>query len=115
MTAILVSYQGAPVALAGPRRTDLVGELPDLPAGDPDARFALRMTYYAQLVARGELPGPYTDQDAQRFARVALIDPDQLARLADHTDDDLAEHFGIPVEQIPAARAEQPPNPEGWR
>jgi integrase len=63
MTAILVTYQGAPVALAGPRRTDLVGELPDLPPGDPRARFALRMAYYAQLVARGELPSPYGRSD----------------------------------------------------
>lgn len=106
MTAILVTYRGAPVALAGPRDTHLLGDLTTVAPGDPDARFALQMVFYAQLIARGELPGPYSDHDAQRFARTALIDPHELGRLVDRDARVLTEHFGVPLAQIHRAKRE---------
>jgi hypothetical protein len=48
-----------------------------LPAGDPLLTFVLYMCAYARDVHTGELPGPYTDHDARRFARAALV-PEEL-------------------------------------
>lgn len=106
MTAILVSYHGAPVALAGPRDTHLVGQLASARDGDPHARFALYMVYYAQQVARGQLSGPYTDTDAQRFARAALIHRGYLACHLDRAPVWLAERLGVPEDQIQLAMSE---------
>jgi hypothetical protein len=41
-----------------------------------------------------------------RFARAALIDADELGRLADRDDRALAEHFGVPLAQIHRAKRE---------
>ena len=106
MTAILVTHNGAPVALVGPRRTDLVGKLPSLPAGHPDARFALHKIAYAQLVSAGELPGPYQDDTAERFARAALIDPLELVLHMDRADHEIAELMRVPAGQVKRARDE---------
>ena len=106
MTMILVCYQGEPIALAGARDTHLLGQLASAAVGDPDARFALYMVYYAQLIACGQHPGPYTEQDAQRFARAALIDPGQLARHTGQDDARLAARLHLPEAQIHAGRHE---------
>jgi hypothetical protein len=64
------------------------------------------MAYYAQLVLREELPGPYTDAGAERFARFALIDPHEVRRRPGTGDHALAMELSVPVEQIVAARSE---------
>jgi hypothetical protein len=53
-----------------------------LPTGHPRKCHVCFMALYARDILTGELPGPYTDSDAERFARLALDEPDvtQLAR-----------------------------------
>jgi hypothetical protein len=106
MTNILVTYNHEPVALVNARRATLLGPVAELPAGHPQLRLTVYMAIYAQLIASGQRRGPYDDQDAQRFARDALIDPHELARDEHQTDQRLAQRFRVPVEQIAAARAE---------
>jgi hypothetical protein len=62
----------------------LAAHIEALPAGHPRKRHVCFMALYARDILIGELPGPYTDTDAERFARLALRDPDvtQLARSA---------------------------------
>jgi len=79
-----ISYHGRPVACATATRFFLTDALEQLPAGDPLLTFVLYMCAYAREVHTGELPGPYTDHDARRFARAALVpeefaDPDRIA------------------------------------
>jgi hypothetical protein len=105
-SSILVSYRGAPAALVGMRRLSFLGDVGHLPPGHPLVRVVAYMAYYAQLVLREQLPGSYTDADAERFARYALIDPDGLRRGRDASDDLLALQFAVPVEQIVVARSE---------
>jgi hypothetical protein len=66
------------------------------------------MAAFAERVRRGEVSGPYTDARAELYARCALIDDDEFARRdsADVADESLADHFGVPVEQIAAKRAD---------
>lgn len=104
--SILISYDGEPVALVNARLVTFIGSSTDLPDGSPLLRMLLYMARYAQLVATGERLGPYTDEDAERFARAALIDPVQLRAHRDETNNQLAARFKLPVEQIPAARCE---------
>ncbi len=70
--SILVSYGGRPVALVNPRHTTLVGRVEHLPPGHWLLRMATAMSQYAELIATNRLPGPYTDGDAEEFARKTL-------------------------------------------
>jgi hypothetical protein len=86
-----ITYRGRPVACATATRFFLADDLERLNAGDPLLTFVLYMCAYARDVLTGELPGPYTNHDARRFARAALV-PDELAdpdRIA-HTHRNLA-------------------------
>jgi hypothetical protein len=103
---ILVTYDGAPAALVGVRQMSFLGEIRHFTPGHPTVRVVTYMAHYAGLVLAGELPGPYTDEDAERFTRLALIDPDQLARLADRSHEAVAAQFRVPVGQVQRARAE---------
>jgi hypothetical protein len=98
----MISYAGELAAFAGRNRIVYVGELADLEPTDPRRRFVHAMGVYAAHVASGELDGPYTDADAELFARTLLI-PDEL-RDADLDDQALADELGVPVEQVAAAR-----------
>lgn len=105
MSTILVSYADAPAALVGARRFSFLGDVRHLPPGHPVVRLVAYMAYYAQLVLTGDM-GDYSDPEAELFARSALIDYEQLAALATESDDALATHFRIPLEQIGKARQE---------
>jgi hypothetical protein len=61
------------------------------------------MAYYAQLVLTDEL-ADYNDRDAERFARSALIDYEQLAAGSADSDEALAAQLRIPIGQIAKAR-----------
>jgi hypothetical protein len=106
MTAVLVNYQGAPAALVGTGRHSFLGDVGDLPLGHPVVRTVAYMAFYAQLVLAGEMPEPYTDRDAECFARYAMIDAIELDRIAGESDERLAARFRVPQEQVELARNE---------
>jgi hypothetical protein len=105
MSTILVTYGGAPAALVGVRRFSFLGEVRHLPPGHPVVRVVAYMAYYAQLVLSGDM-GDYSDREAELFARSALIDYEQLAVREGDSDELVAAHFRIPIEQITKAREE---------
>lgn len=72
MDTITLSYQGQTVALAARARFWLAAHIEALPAGHPDKRHVCFMALYARDVLIGDLAGPYNDDDADRFARLAL-------------------------------------------
>jgi len=102
--SILVSQSDEPVALVNARHVSFLPTVSDLPANHPRLRLVLYMARYAQLIASGEHPGPYTDPDAERFARAALIDPSALRAHRRESDHQLAQRFQPPVEQVGHAR-----------
>jgi hypothetical protein len=104
--SILVTYDGEPVALVNPRHTTLLGQAANLPPNHPLLRMTIAMATYAKLVARNDLPGHYTDPDAEHYARTALIDPQDLRQHAHETDEKLSHRLQVPVRQISLARAE---------
>src|ERR1700733_8981001 len=75
-----ITYHGRTVAAATPRRFFLADELQERPVGDPETVFVCYMCAYAREVLRGELVGPYTEQNARRFAQAALIPAELLER-----------------------------------
>ena len=72
MDTITLTHQDQPVALAAPTRFWLAAHIEALPADHPRKTHICFMTIYAREVLTGALPGPYTDVDAERFARLAL-------------------------------------------
>jgi len=113
-----ITYHGRPVACATATRFFLADDLDQLPAGDPVLTFVIYMCAYARDVLTGQLPGPYTDHNARRFARAALV-PDELAdpdRL-EHTHRNLkqtANALKLPAAELAAALADtaQAPAPQ---
>lgn len=76
----MVRYRGDIVAIVTPRLIVFTGPLADLDRSHPDVRFVYVMGVYAGHVLAGDLPGPYTDQDAETFARTFLDTGDDQPR-----------------------------------
>jgi hypothetical protein len=102
----LITYRGEIVATAGARRVYLSPRILELDDADPLAMFVSLMGAYALRLRDEPELGPYTDERAERFARVMLIDDEEFRMLdANRLEDSLmAGHFGVPVEQVEEKR-----------
>jgi hypothetical protein len=110
MTIQPITYRGRTVAAATRSRFFLAERLDQRPASDPERTFVIFMCAYAADVLSGELPGPYTDENARRYARACLIPPELLERVG--LDIELAAPaLGLPVDEMRAARAEHARRP----
>jgi hypothetical protein len=72
----------------------------------PVRRFVAAMAAYAQDIARGEQPGPYSDASAEFHARLRLIPEGDLAVCWHAPDPWLAARYGVPLTQIAARRVD---------
>jgi hypothetical protein len=70
MDTITLTHHGRTVALAARARFWLAAEIEALPDNDPRKRHVCFMAIYARDILSGEMPGPYTDTDADHFARL---------------------------------------------
>jgi hypothetical protein len=105
----LISYRGRAAAMAGPERFYLAPHIAQRPDGDPLKTFVCYLALYARDVLTGQLPdepGRYFPARAERYARACLIPTRAFLARTDRPDAELAEHFNVPLEQIPARRAE---------
>lgn len=101
-----VFHGGRLTAIATPTGVFLDPDVEGLPSGDADMRVIAFKCLYAREVMTGELPGPYTDRDAERFARDCLIDDKDFAARTPEPDECLATRYGVPLTQIVAQRKE---------
>lgn len=103
-----VEYRGELVALASERRFHIVAPwLAAREPGDPDLRFVAYMCLcYAEVVA-GRLPAEFSSELAERWSRMALIDPEELAAACEG-DQELAVRWNVPVDQVRMAHADLP-------
>ncbi len=103
----LISYRGQPVALVARERVHVLAPwLQDAPPDDPDARFVLFMCTYARMVQLGRPAPPFSNTDAERWARTALIDDDELLAHPHRPAREQARRAGVPIEQIATRRRE---------
>lgn len=105
-----VTYRGRLVACATRTRYFLTEALGARPVGDPERTFVMFMCAYAADVLGGELEGPYSDVDARRYARAALV-PEELADpqrrpLVHSRLRQTADALGLPVAELDLALAE---------
>jgi hypothetical protein len=106
MDTITLSYQDQPAALAAPTRVWLAAHIEALPTGHPRKRFVAFMAFYARDILTGKILGPYSDKDAERFARLMLIDPAVIAADPRANDEQLAQLLQVPVEQLQEHRVD---------
>jgi hypothetical protein len=100
-----IEYAGQLVALVSTRRIHIVAPwLRTRPAGDPELRFVAYMCLCCGEVLNGRLPGPFSAELAEAWARCALIEDDDVATDA-AGDAELAKRLRVPVEQIALVRA----------
>jgi hypothetical protein len=68
-----IEYSGELVALVSARRVHIVAPwLLECPAGDPELRFVAYMCLCCGEVLNGRLPGPYTVELGEQWARRAV-------------------------------------------
>jgi hypothetical protein len=100
MDTITLTHQAHTVALVAPQRLWFAAHIEALPDGHPRKRLVIFMALYAREILTGTIPGPYSDKDAERFARLALIDADVIARHPRASTAQLAQLLGIPHDQL---------------
>lgn len=108
-TMEIITIRDEPAATVTARGTMFTERFSALPQGHPDLRLALWKAQYARDVLTGELPGPFTDHAAERYARDALIPAETFHALAERPDRVLADHFRVPIEQIALRRQDGHP------
>lgn len=69
-------------------------------------RFAYALALRAFEVSTGLEEGPVDQGRAERFARMLLMPGEEFVAVAGESDAELAERFGVPIEQVPLRRAE---------
>ena len=105
MTIQPITYRGRSVAAATRQRFFLAEPFDRRSAIDSERTFVTFMCAYAGDVFLGVLPGPYTDDDARRYARACLI-PAELAERDDLDVHRAARALQVPVDELRAARLE---------
>jgi hypothetical protein len=68
-----IRYRGRFAAIATARRSWLAPAIERLPDGHPDKRFVAFMVLYAMDVKRGDLPGPFSQVEAEAFASEVIL------------------------------------------
>src|SRR5690242_6134799 len=71
----IVTWRNRTAATVDLNETWLCPQIEVLETDHPERRFVCAMCLYAQDVVTGVLPGPYTQEDAERFAR-SFLAPD---------------------------------------
>jgi len=66
-----ITYRGRVVAAATAERFLLSDELEHRSPSDPERTLVAYMCLYARDIVTGDLPGPYSEPRARRFARPA--------------------------------------------
>ncbi len=99
-TLVPIEYRGELVALVSARRVHIISPwLLVRPAGDPDLRFVAFMCLCCGEVLNGRLPGPYSDELGEAWARLALIDSAAITDGAT-VDAALADALRVPLDQL---------------
>ena len=88
MDTITITRNGRTVALAGRDRFWLATHIQALPDHHPDRHHVCFMAVYARDVLTGDMPGPYSDTDADHFAHLATTagSCDRVSALASAPD-----------------------------
>lgn len=101
-----IVFRGRMSAAAGDGYFYLAPHLEALEPDHPDRLFVSMMCFYARDVLTGQTPGPYRDDRAEMAARSTLMNDGDFARAAFLGDADIAEMFGVPLDQVVAKRAD---------
>lgn len=106
-----VHYNGQIAAIVGASGFHLAPHLEGRPVGDPECCFVAFMAAHAIDVRTSVAPGPYNDERAALFARLALIDEDDFRAHSRKSDEVLARIFNVPLIEISAKREDLRFNP----
>jgi hypothetical protein len=68
----LICRDGVIVAVAGATRFYLAPDIESRPPDDAERRVAVLMCAYAHRVSAGAVPGPYSDERAELWAKFVL-------------------------------------------
>lgn len=95
-----ISYRAELVALTTRARVYLAPDVAALPAGAPKLRFVAALCLYGRDIDRADISGPYCSDDAELYARCLLVPDEEFKLRIAERDEQLAEYFQVPIEQI---------------
>ena len=101
---LVLHHQGRPAAYVAAGTSKLAPHVLALEADHPTRRWVACLVVFAQDVAQGLLPVPFTPAAAEYFARCALMPDDDFAMESEACDASLAEMFNVPLEQVARKR-----------
>jgi hypothetical protein len=101
-----ITYRGRTVAACTRRRFFLADDIADRDVNDPIVSFVIAMCLYAHLVASGDAPAPYTDDDARAYARECLI-PEEVLDRAQFDVENAAAWLRVPKDELRLALSER--------
>jgi hypothetical protein len=103
----LILYRGWPLALVGPDRVHphpALEALAERDESDPLVRLACALALHAFEIDTGLIEGAFDQARAERYARELLMPAEDFGALIWLRDVELAELFGVRVEQVWARR-----------
>lgn len=101
-----IFYDGRLAAITTAERVFLPPEVEQLESGDPWLRMVVGMCLYARDVERGLVPGPYSRDQAEFFARVLFMPEHEFKRAQASSDEELARRFRMPIGEVAKRRSE---------
>ncbi len=101
---LTVIYRGRPIVHITGGHAHLTAAIAALEGDHPMRRWAMCLGYFALSVSDGTIRNAYTHARAEHFARCALIPEATFLAVQAYGDAVLAEHFGVPLEQIDERR-----------
>ena len=105
---VAVYYRGRAVALLTGDCAWYQPEIEALGGDDPLRRFVATLCLVGREMQRGEGAEPYDERKASYYARAILMPDEEFDALSSTLDDvGLAEHFGVPQEEVEAKRMDR--------
>jgi hypothetical protein len=104
---LILYHQGRPAAWVTSGRVELYPRVAVLEPEHPTRRWVLCSAIFAMEVLAGRMPGSFSQERADYFARCALIPDDEFAEVIAAEDAALAEYFNVPLEQVCEKRIDE--------
>lgn len=101
-----IRYHGRTLAFTAGTDILFSPELRQLAEGHPLRRWAVALARFGIQVDAGQQPAPYDPERAELFARGRLMPFRLFLEVAERSDGELADWFGVPIEQVALRRSD---------
>ena len=102
----MLRHEDRPAAWIGGEQVAVADWVLARDISDPVRRWVFCRSFFVLELQGGRIPGVFSEARADHFARSALMPDKEFADVAGCDDAVIAEHFGVPVSQVPKKRVD---------